>query len=255
MEEYLKEEAIEECQKWYAAIQHYFATCNLYWLFLTRLEEFDYRLFRFTHHSTFLRLTRASHFEMLLIRFYSLVSAKDRKVKKGSTEEISLTLPNFFKFLKKNAKNENLREKFTSRVEEEIFLSWVEKITERLSVLRNKFTAHLDTEYLFKDKNIDFKPLGSEELRLMLDEAESYFNMMTFNVYRNLWFWDYGENARERKELDIDRILEFIAMNSSIIERSQDHPEIWEMHRRDLTDVQIAKINEIRRKMGLPDVE
>ena len=300
VEDYLKEDKIEECKEyWYAALQNYFSYCNSYWLYVQRLEEFDYDLFNISGHNHFLRTTKFAHFEMFIIRFSSLVTDIDRKTKKGEQPEILYTLPNLYRFLQENAKNQQIRNKFVKKFEKigkEIheklleespihrqirdefiknleekeknkkeedktkhktgFEYWVKEIAYRLAPLRNKFTAHLDSEYLNqKTDKSKIRQLNSKEIREMLDTAQEYFNAMTFDSYYTLWFWGYNENARSRYKTDIDKLLDLIAMNSPIIARSQDHPEIWGIHRPGLSDAQIAKINEVRRKMGLPDVE
>ncbi|MCU0465160.1 MAG: hypothetical protein MUF38_11395 [Anaerolineae bacterium] len=256
LKDYIKEEMLEECNKWYDALQNYFAQCNLYLLFMTRIEEFDYKLFNFTSHHTFIRATRDAYFETFIVKFYALIAATDRKVKKGEKVEKSLTLPNFYDFLKTNAKDKKLQDDFISHVQETEFLSWIKKVRDRLDIIRNKFLAHVDVAYpLFRD-DFGVTPIATKEMRDLLDETEQYFQRMNFNMGRPFWFWDYADDrVRERKLLDIDRVLDFIAMNSIVVTLPEKQPHGWKIKRERLTDVQIAKINEIRRKMGLPDVE
>lgn len=231
--------------------------------FLERLQNFDLDLFVATD-GDFWNLTQNAHFDMFLVRFYSLIAAVDRRVKTGQQPEISLTLPNFYIFLKENAKTPELQGNFisnfnkdTSKIHEKGFEIWVTEIRSRLEILRNKLIAHLDTAYLVNPTDrLKFRPISLSELSKMMDDTAIYFDAMSFNHHHVLWFWDYfDENRRAKGLTDLDELLNLIAMNSPIIARSQEHPESWAIHRRDLTDAQIAKINDVRRKMGLPDVE
>lgn len=243
LEEYLKEEALEEYYGLHHKIEQYFIMCQHYLFFLRRIQEFDGKLFGIYDDGSFWSLTKFTYVEMFLIRFYSLTFDKNKK---------SLTLSYFLNFLQDNARTIALQNHFLSTFGKENFDEWLKTTRLEIERLRHKLTAHLDVATVIQE---DIEYPSTTRLFEIFDQAVTFFQSMSFTFEGDFWLWGYDANKRTRRTTDIDELLQLIAINSPIIERSQDHPEIWDIHRRDLTDSQIAKINEIRRKMGLPDVE
>jgi len=245
VEDYLKEEGIKKYMDWSAKIEHYLLMCNYYLFFLQRIQEFDGELFGIYIEGSFWNLTKFTYFEMFVVRFCSLLDQDDKN---------SITLPRFYNFIKQNALNKKLREQFDSFFDvDELAKLMIE--VDKLSEIRNKLIAHLDKAHLIGNLQNKIKYPTSIELRKMNDKAVEYYNNMSFTPSSGFWLTGYSDYWRDNHRTDIDKYLDLIAMNSPIIARSQDHPEIWGIHRPGLSDAQIAKINEVRRKMGLPDVE
>lgn len=252
LEEYLEESKIGDVKKWYDALQRHFATCELYWLYMTRLERFDL----FISDYGFLTTTRDTYFEMFIIKFYALIAATDRKTKPSGIPDNSLTLPKLLGFLKENAKNDEIRNQFLAYVNQEKFDAWVESIRNRLSLIRNKFTAHIDAGYYIQNNDFGTEPVNTQEIRSWLDETKAYFQKMSFLDYYPFHFMNYDiERKQSDGSLDVDQILDLIAMNSHIVKMPESSPRLWGIRRARLSIQQIGEVNRIRRKMGLPDVE
>ena|GEM_PF-5502911 len=245
VEKFLKKEGIKRYLDWSEKIEHYLLMCNYYLFFLQRIQEFDGQLFGVYEDGSFWSLTKFTYVEMFVVRFCSLLDQDDKN---------SITLPRFYNFIRQNALNKKLREQFDSCFNHDELAKLMIEV-DKLRKIRNKLIAHLDKAHLIGNLQNTIEYPTSIELRETYNKAVEYYNAMSFPPSGNFWLTGYSDYWRDNHMTDIDNYLNLIAMNSPIIARSQEHPESWAIHRRDLTDAQITKINEIRRKMGLPDVE
>lgn len=245
LEDYLKEEGVKIYLDWSANIEHNLLMCNYYLVFLQRIQEFDGKLFGIYEDGSFWSITKFTYFEIFVVRLCSLLDQDDKN---------SITLPGFYNFIRQNALNKNLCEQFDSCFDYDELEELIIEV-DKLRKIRNKLVAHLDKAHLIGNLQNTIKYPTSIELREIYNKAIEYYNAMSFTPSSNFWLTHYSDYLRDNHMTDIDNYLNLIAVNSPIIARSQEHPESWAIHRRDLTDTQIAKINDVRRKMGLPDVE
>lgn len=134
-----------------------------------------------------------------------------------------------------------------------------EIILEKAKKLRNNRIAH-HTEMFALKKYEELGEIRLEfvELQKLRDDLNNFYNALSFNVSNMLLPVPYDPMVvwplQYDKRSDIEKILDSIAKDSTLLNLPETDPARWDRTKTSLSDDYIKRINTYRRKFGLKEV-
>lgn len=136
----------------------------------------------------------------------------------------------------------------------------ISSLKEKISEIRHNYVAHYNLEKYVNPtpEQIKKRFLLSSELKKYQNTLNEYFDLLCFGIERATLPSEYhpavsyplGDDSRS----DIERLLDNIARESSLLNLPENDPVPWEAFRQKLSDEDIQIINEYRTKFELPPV-
>jgi len=219
---------------------------NLY--ILDKLLSFPFDLFVAPDRRAFFRLVEINLFRSCIMIVWKLVADRGPD---------SLTLRRF-----KNEIREHIRCKysggFDAALKETKFDKQTAQLLQPIKALRNKRIAHLDKDFNLSPEQREEMRVSLSDLKVVRDALNQLFELLCFGHQRVVLPIEYypevenppGVDARS----DIEEFLDNIARDSPLLNMPENEPQHWPYDRRSLSKDDLQRLNEYRRKFGLPEV-
>lgn len=219
--------------------------CSIY--IVERIEVFPFDLFLpMPDDRLFWQLTKNALIERSLLTL-SRISAD---------ESSSGTIQHFRGQVIQHIRDDSVKKGLKKTLKEVKFDSKIRTTKEKVSKLRNKLLAHLDIVTLInptETKNM-IPVISHGEITELLANIQKLFDILCFDHHHSLWYMGYEENTRKNQQTDIDRLLDFIAQRSPLLNMPEEQPEVWPLQKSQYSEQEITTLNMYRRKFGLKDV-
>lgn len=172
------------------------------------------------------------------------------------TRDDAITLRHFKNHVFKHLRDENEKQLLASRIKEIDFDNKISALSTKIRNARHNFIGHLNREVQLKPEiqNPYEFSISLSEMRELLETVLKLFNVLCFENYHYIWLWAYSDTSRNRRETDIDRLLDLLAQNSPLIQSPENNPRYWGIKRQKLTESDVAILNEYRRRFGLTEI-
>lgn len=157
-----------------------------------------------------------------------------------------ITLPKFKNNVLKNT-NSQYRAQLKEIFKVQRFDSKVSDLFDKATAIRNSRVAHLKSEAIANGK---IETLRIEELRQISTELNQLVQSISFSVERVFLPLHYTEYFEE--PTDIEKLLDLLARESTILNLPEVFPAGWERQKTKLSKEQLGQINTYRQKFGLP---
>lgn len=129
------------------------------------------------------------------------------------------------------------------------------RLLKRAKELRDTRIAHFlvgAAARLGKQDRLTFR-----DLRSLRDELNALFNALSFNLDRRPFPSSYdphGQRPAGDPRPDIERLLDSVARESSVLSLPERRPNSWPRRRAKWSERRLRQFNRYRRKFGLPEV-
>lgn len=212
---------------------------NIY--IINKVRQFPFDLFCTPDETIFFSMVLYNFLEYSIVMIHRMVNDRGSDV---------ITLPRF-----KNRINDFVRQEFKSEFLSNLkrvkFDKTMKDILKRVEDLRHKLIGHFVEEFAFNIKNVD--RINIEELEKLCDAFNSLLNALAFNVEYLMLPLPYSDKVKRPPSADsrsdIEKILEFIARDSGMLNLIEDQ---WK--RNSMSEKEIRIFNKYRKKFGLPEV-
>lgn len=191
-------------------------------------------------------------FTLVVLNFRDIIILSLHKLVNEKSADFH-SLMQFKNHLYKNLIKEEHKVAFAQRLEKQRFDARAKQGLEKVGFLRNTRIAHLKRDV----DVVDF----SEGIRLDMVELDDLFKIvvelfhaLTFDTEYRTLFLDYDQSIPRLPDWrpDIERILDNIARESTILNEPERYPDRWEYHKKRWSAHTLAVINKYRRKLDLP---
>ena len=170
------------------------------------------------------------------------------------SEPEAQTLPKLKNNIVRNICDDDYRLYFRQELGKLNFEKSIKEIKKRIENLRNTRLAHLSNKN-FSEK-IEEKMRNSyvrlNEVIELRDKINEFFSILSLGVDRGLLHPSYSISNNPNNQCDIDKILYLLAKNSHVLNMPEAQPEYWLYFRKSLDTEHLEKINNSRKKLGLP---
>lgn len=212
---------------------------------IERIEEFPFHIFTIGP-TLFWVLTKNALIGTCIMIIWRVILDTDSR---------SLTLRHFKNQIMQHLRDEKMKQRLGKYLKSSDFEDKIAELELKVIEIRHNYLAHLN-----RDMNTNPDPqrilehsLDITEMKHILAVSYEIFNALCFNHGLHLWYWDYSDSAREKRETDIDRLLNSVARESAILNLPERDPVWWEITKPDYPENWITTINEYRRKFGMDE--
>jgi hypothetical protein len=140
------------------------------------------------------------------------------------------------------------------------FEARVSALEKNVQEIRNNYLAHFDREW-----NLNPSPnrasVSFTDLKSLLSALEQLLRLLSLNVEMMLWYWDYLDYAPNvympkgrTPTSDIDELLDAVARQSDLLNLPENSPFGMDDWGSELSDSDLALLNQYRSKFGLPEI-
>lgn len=217
--------------------------------FMRKLLDFPFHLFSDDQLFGFWDTVYYSLFESTIVTMY--------RVGLDTHKSGVLTLQGLAKTVSKNIAEESDRETFDNACKKSILIQQHEELRTKVSQIRNHFIAHVN-----RDKISLLSRSQSSQLHVTLSELETirtamndYFAILCLGEGLGVMLIQYDGKTQDHSELtDIDALLDWVARSSPVLNMPEQDPNVWRVHREDLSEDDVAVLNHWRVKFSLQPV-
>ena len=165
------------------------------------------------------------------------------------------TLTKFKDFMDLAIKDE-FRDEYRQLLKGVKFGTRTRSLLKKAKTLRDTQIAHP-----LRDPAVELEPdeiMTFSEVKLLADELVRLFEVASFSSEYHYLPVSYDPRVRHPAgsdyRPDIEKLLDCIARESSVIRTPEEHPEMWPYRRERWSQTKIDRFNDYRRKFGLPEV-
>lgn len=119
---------------------------------------------------------------------------------------------------------------------------------------RDSQIAHIKRNVAISEGDL----LAFEELKTLRDSLNSILGVLSFSVGRMWLPMPYSPEVMHPKgtdsRSDIEKILDGIAKDSTLLNLAEEQPEHWSVYRENLSEQELKLLNGFRARFNLPDV-
>lgn len=246
---------LPEYKKQEEAIFWQIVQLNTQCFILQKISQFPFEPLYAPHRVTFWTTVYFSLYESSLMTIWRIA------VDTGSD---FLTLKSLKNGIYKNIRNDghypaqDIKDALSSAIRNVDFENKLSQIENSVRDLRHSYVAHLKRERATGSEPRTSDPFPFNKLKEMKEVIIQHFEILTFNrtfLYLPL---QYAENVRESEPLhripDIEKLLDQLADQSSILHEPEDNPHVWIHRRKRLSPETLSQINNYRERLGLGSV-
>jgi len=214
--------------------------------YVEQILAFPFDLFSDFDLSAFFRVTVDNYRTAILLGITRVAADSDSG---------SLTLPKFKNRLPKLIRPE-FRDAFQVLLREARWDRRTRKLVAKAGDIRNKTIAHLDADASLRRSQVS--GLSFDEVKDLRDALNDLLDTVfykPFGVEAMMLTAQHHPNVTHPpgSKPDIERLLDLIVDASDVLRMPEKVPESWQYYRVNLTSHQLERLNEYRRKFGLPD--
>lgn len=218
---------------------------KLHILFLKKLTTFPFDVFNLKSPTeNFWDFVIGTFYDMSILIIWRIVIDNDTG---------TLTIKQLKNKIKQNINNDELRTQFVNSLRTIKFEKEIESIENKIKVIRNNYIAHFN-----KDRNLESKKAITDEVKITLLELETVsnaieklFDLLCFSFKKSTLPVGY---LIPDSENDLDKILDQLVRNSTILNMPEEQPKLWEHYKSYFNEFKINIINEYRVKFDLQKV-
>jgi hypothetical protein len=171
------------------------------------------------------------------------------------TDKDSLTLKNYKAEIVRNTADEKAKQAVKDLLRSVNFDKRIAEIEAKIRSIRNNFLAHFDKiQNTLEPDNRTIADITYGEMKDLLTAAFDLFNILSFETYFVPWLMEYGDQVRNAQQTDIERLLDYVAKSSHILNLPERDPEVWQRRRLKLNAEEIKQINYYRTRAGLTEI-
>lgn len=164
--------------------------------------------------------------------------------------EDTLTLRSF-----KNEIRQHIHCKYKSSLDATLkktkFERQITPLVKPVKTLRDKRIAHLDKDFNLSPEQVEEVRVSLSDLSKFRDALNQLFKLLCFGHQWSLLPSQYRPDMDARS--DIEKLLDNIARCSTLLNMPEEQPDYWRRYRETLSEDDLQKVNEYRRKFGLPE--
>lgn len=222
-------------------------------LVLQKIIEFPFRiLFPPPYRQHFWDLTTNSFFDSCVLIIWRVAV---------DTSDEGLSLPQLKNQLMRHIRNNRSRAQIGKAFNAGKHEEHLNEMRVKIEHLRHNYIAHFNRVRNTRptDEDIKERTLFFEELKNYQVSVNSYFNFLCFGRQRMLYpleynpttLWPAGTDTR----IDIQQILDLVAISSPFMNFPEINPVLWESYRKNLSDEEKQIMKEYRQKAGLDELD
>jgi len=236
---------LEEYEKQQNAIWWQLVNLNNNLFLIERIEEFPFNVF-LPLGRTFWTLTKKALLETCVMIIWRVIL---------DTDSESLTLRRFKNQILQHLHDPKMKQQLGTHLKNSHFENKIAELESKVTEIRHNYLAHLNKEMNThpSPQEITEHPLAIAEIKDILNASEGLFDALCLNHGFHLWYMEYSNSVREKRETDIDRLLDSVARDSAILNSPERDPAGWNYAKRNYPEDWIAIVNEYRRKFGMDE--
>lgn len=219
---------------------------NIY--IIDRIKRFPFDAFFIIYGTVFFSLVVRNFFEISILIITRLAADP-------SGDSITLTK---FKNRVRQLVRPEYKQEFSNFLKEVRFDSNTKDMLRRARNLRHSVIAHSMESAVFNIEQIS--QLTFSELESLRDVLNSLLKSISFNVGHLMLPLPYADRNIVRYPADLDnrsdieRLLDSVVKDSSLLDIPEKSPDVWSWRREQLTEEELRIFNEYRIKFNLPEV-
>jgi hypothetical protein len=239
-EEILKPEELERYRAEMAYFHDKLAILHHNVYFVQKIADFPFDLFAMPYSDYFLKLVVDSLLQLSVLQITKLMTDSGRDARK---------ITGFNAFMNRAVKDEFLPD-YRKELRKVGFTRRFHALVNKAKDLRDKHIAHSAGETV--------AGLSFEEIKEIVQELTKLFNAASFETEYRYLILAYDPTVQRSSHgddrPDIERILDGIARDSSVLRLPEDNAMAWPHMRSSWSEKKIEQFNLYRRKCGLPEV-
>lgn len=196
--------------------------------------------------NNFWHLVLASMFETNVMILWRLVDPSD----------VTLNMRILRDRIRGNLRDDSLRNEFDSLIGKSNYGSRIDKIYNKVSILRHNRFGHFQRKWIVKESpsliSDDYLPFPN--LKEYGNTIGELFNLLCFGHKRLLILLDYSPNVKHPLDTDsrsdIESLLDLVIENSPWVNTPENQPDYWPHFKKVLSNKEIELMNYYRKRVG-----